>query len=312
MLQRIGSWAFALALTVPALSIRAAEPDVPVLPDPALLPMWEKGLDLEHQKSPEAILASAGIYEVLAAKAPDSAFLRWRLARNYWRYAERLPVSDKAGRLEYLSLSQARAEEGLAIDPQCGECVLWKVASMGRIATTGGAIHSAGQAAEIAALIEYGISLRPAHADGPRNSSLANLYYAGAAFHRLMPDWFWLGVVIGVRGDNHKALDYIHKAIELNAGRVDYQVELGAVLLCIGTEESDPARIAEGLDALRRAEALEDFQTTDAMDRQHAAILLREPERACGYSRDGWVEVSQAGELAHEASILDVSAGPAQ
>jgi hypothetical protein len=307
VLPRIGLWALAVALAAPVLLARAAELDSPELPDPALLAVWENGLALEHH---EALLESAAIYEVLAAKAPASAFLRWRLARNYWRYAERLPATDRAGRLEYFTLSRERAEQGLAIDPECGECVLWKVASMGRLATTAGAVQAAGQAAEIAELIEYGISLRPAHSDGPRNSSLANLYYAGSAFHRLLPDWFWLGLVIGVRGDNHKALDYIRKAIELNADRVDYQVELGAVLLCIGTEEDDPERLAEGFDALRHAETLEDFQSTDAQDRQHAAILMREPERACGYSRDGWVDVSAAGELAHEAAIVDVSSGP--
>ena len=42
---------------------------MPALPDPTLLPVWEKGLDLEHR---EALLESAAVYEVLAAQAPDA------------------------------------------------------------------------------------------------------------------------------------------------------------------------------------------------------------------------------------------------
>ena len=77
MLQRIGLWAFALALAVPAVSIRAAEPDVPVLPDPALLPMWEKGLDLEHQKDPEAHSPYTAALALLALLELREAGLPW-------------------------------------------------------------------------------------------------------------------------------------------------------------------------------------------------------------------------------------------
>jgi hypothetical protein len=112
---------------------------------------------------------------------------------------------------------------------ECGECVLWKLAAMGRLATTGGVMHSMGTAAPIADMIDRGIELEPTHDDGRTNVSLANLYYAGAAFYRIVPDRFWMNWVVGVRGDKERSLEYIQKALEISEPRVDYQVEFGAI-----------------------------------------------------------------------------------
>lgn len=260
-------------------------------PDPVVRALWSEGVEFEVR---EALVESSRRYEEIAVRLPRSAFIRWRLSRNYWRLGERLPVEDKAGRLDLFVVADGWADQALSLDPECGECVMWKLSSLGRIATTRGVVQSARAAPEIARLIDRGIALRPTHADGPDNVTLANLYYAGAAFYRVVPDWWWLPLVIGVRGDNHKALDYIHKAIEISGRRLDYQVEMGAVLLCIGTDDEDPARIEEGKEILRRAVELDGFQTTDESDREHARVLLREPDRACGYSRDGWIELEEA------------------
>jgi tetratricopeptide (TPR) repeat protein len=278
------AWAAGLAPRgVPAASFASG--------DPALDALWEQGLELEKR---EALLESSVRYEAIAAAVPDSAFIRWRIARNYWRHGERLPVQDKKGRLRWFRAAERWADESLELDPECGECVLWKLASIGRVATTGNVIQAASRASAIAELIERGIELEPGHADNPQNVTLANLYYAGSAFYRVVPDWFWLSMVIGVRGDNARALEYIDKAIEISPGRLDYQVERGAVLLCMGTDGSDPERIEEGRRVMRHAVDLDNFQTTDAYDRAHARIMLEEPERACGYSRDGWIEFSES------------------
>jgi hypothetical protein len=98
--------------------------------------------------------------------------------------------------------------------------------------------------------------------------------------------------VIGVQGDKQRSLEYIHKALEISEPRVDYQVELGAVLLCMGHELRDPQRIEEGRRALRDAMGIPHFQVTDSIDIEHARVLMSEPQRACSYSRDGWLEVS--------------------
>lgn len=284
-------WAAAVALVLPLLfAAGVARAQWPPL-EPVLRTAWEDGLTFERQ---ERLRESTERYELLARALPDSATIRWRLARNMWRIGERLPLDDKQGRMEAFTEAERWADESLRLDPRCGECVLWKIAAMGRIATTGNVVEAASKAKEIGKLIERGIALHPSHVDSDRNQTLANLYYAGAAFYRVVPDWFWLQYVIGVRGDNHRALQYIDHAIQITGDRLDYEVERGAVLLCIGNDESDPQRIAEGVATLERAVELENFQSTDSYDRQHAHILMEHPERACGYSRDGWIDLAKA------------------
>src|SRR5512134_2953375 len=74
---------------LPADMARAAD-------DPTLRALWTEGLEFERR---ESLLESTRCYETLAEALPGSAFIRWRIARNYWRYAERLASDDKAGRL---------------------------------------------------------------------------------------------------------------------------------------------------------------------------------------------------------------------
>jgi tetratricopeptide (TPR) repeat protein len=274
---------------LPAVS--AAPPEHLGPAAPPLRESWGRAVALEQE---EELLESTRLWEALADSFPHSAHVRWRIARNHWRYAERLPVYDKDRRMHHFRLAERWADAALEADPECGECVLWKLAALGRQATTGGVVRAAGTAPEIARLIERGIALEPSHADSSSNVTLANLYYAGSAFYRVVPDWFWLEWLIGVRGDRQRALEYIRKALEITATRVDYQVELGAVLLCIGHEERDEARLAEGRAALRGAMALEHFQSTDRIDLDHAAVLLDDPSRACTYSRDGWIDLREA------------------
>jgi hypothetical protein len=254
--------------------------------------LWRQGVDFERR---EVLLESARRYEAIAQRLPDSSTIRWRIARNYWRHAEGLSVDDKDGRMRYFGLADDWADRSLAIDAECAGCVLWKLASKGRLATTGGVMTQLGAASEIADMIERGIALEPTHLDeGGWNSTLGNLYYAGAAFYRIVPEWFWVKWMIGVRGDKERSLDYIRKALAITEGRVDYQVEHGAVLLCLGHDRGEPARIEEGRGVLEKAMTLETFQGTDALDLEHARILLDHPDRACGYSRDGWIDLSRA------------------
>ncbi len=262
--------------------------------DERIRQLWREGVELEWRDDPEALLESSRRYERIAEALPESAFIRWRLSRNYWRYGEKLPMSDKRQRLHVFGLAVRWADDAIAVDERCGECFFWKAASLGRLATTRGVVQAAGSASTIVKLLERGIELRPTHSDGPQNHTLGNLYYAASAFYRVVPDWWWLSLVLGVRGDNHRALGYIEEAIEISSQRLDYQVERGAVLLCIGHEEKDPARIAEGRQVLRAAMKLQNFQSTDSFDREHARILIDEPSRSCGYSRDGWIDLEEA------------------
>jgi len=256
-------------------------------PPPVVEALWIEGLQFERR---EDLLASSQRYEVIAQALPESPFIHWRISRNYWRYAERLAPTEKRERIHHFEIADDWATRSLELDPDCGECTLWKLASMGRLATTAGVFEAIHLAATIANLIERGIALNPTHSDGRANVTLANLYYAGAAFYRIVPDHFWARWVIGVQGDKRRSLEYIRKALSISDPRVDYQVELGAVLLCMGHQLGEPQRIEEGRRALRGAMDIPHFQGTDPMDIENARALMAEPHRACSYSRDGWLE----------------------
>ncbi|MEE3326497.1 MAG: hypothetical protein VX252_04135, partial [Myxococcota bacterium] len=75
---------------------------------------------------------------------------------------------------------------------------------------------------------------------------------------------------------------------------------------CLGTVERQSERLVEGKRVLRIAMELPDYLRTDAVDREHAQVLLGAPEKACGYSRDGFIDVDALGEQARagEADAL--------
>jgi len=306
-------WAAAAILAATALtpallpgSVRADDPDIPPaihelqdypyfsqLPganDPETAKRWVQGLALERDTK---LLESNAVYEEIAEDHPDDAHTYWRIARNYWRHGELLPLDEKDERLKYFKLGRDWADRSLKLDPDCGPCHLFKYASMGRIATTQGIFTAARYASEMRDLLERGIELRPTYSDTPWNTTLGNLYFAGGQFYRITPDWFWLSWVIGVRGDKEKSVEYMRKANEITPYRIDYHKELGASLLCLGTEEDEPELIEEGIAVLKRIPDLRNLRTTDAMDREHALELIASPDRACGYSRDGWIEVDE-------------------
>ena len=145
------------------------------------------------------------------------------------------------------------AERGIEANPDCGECMLWKFSSMGRLATTRD-IWSAGRQLPImAALLDRGIALEPSYADNENNSVLGNLHYSSAIFYRILPDWIFLKWFFGVRGDKERSLRHIKTALSLHPDRLEYRVELGSQLLCLGTSKKDRGRLERGLEVLREA-----------------------------------------------------------
>ena len=155
---------------------------------PAEVEQWNEGLALETR---ESFAASNQHYEALANAHPDSDFLAWHVARNHWRRGERLPIDAKEERRAAFAAAREWAERSLAQDPRCGECVFWTVVSIGRLATTQGVLTSARVAAPMADLFERGIALAPTSRDNEWNTTLGNLYFAAAAFYRVLPEGAW-------------------------------------------------------------------------------------------------------------------------
>jgi tetratricopeptide (TPR) repeat protein len=288
-------WLRAAAAAICAASATGAaapEPPAPIAAldlSPAQARLWSEGLALETS---ESFTASNERYEALAAAHPESVFLAWRVARNHWRYGERLPIDAKDERRAAFARALEWAERSLARDPDCGECVFWTMVSIARLGTTDGTVASARRAARMAELIDRGIALQPTTRDNEWNTTLGNIYYAASAFYRVVPDWPGIALVIGVRGDKDRALDYIERAIAISPMRVDYRLERGVVLTCIGVERSDAAALERGRRELEQSRGMPHYLGTDAVDQHNAEILLAKPELACSYQRDGFMDYS--------------------
>lgn len=251
---------------------------------------WREGRALEIA---ERFLEAAQLHEALVASQPQAAYGYWKVSRNLWRHAEGLPVEAKQERMALFVQADDWATRGLAVDPDCAPCMLWKFGAMGRIATTRGVMQSLAMGREMRGLLERGIAARPTFADTPTNSTLGNLYYASAVFHRVVPEWTWLEWIVGVKGDLDHSLEMIRSAVELAPERIDYLVEYGAVLHCYADRRDEAWAGQEAERVLGRAIGLEPAIGTDPIDQQHARVLLAAPDRSCGYSRDGWIDTSR-------------------
>jgi hypothetical protein len=230
-------------------------------------------------------------YQDLARTASGDPDPWWRAARCEWLGAEILPLEDKERRIAHFTRAEALAAEGLAAEADCAECMLWKFTSMGRLRTTRGLIAGLRGTGEMAALLERGIALAPTQRDSVDNSTLGNLHYSSAIFYRVVPDWVWLGWLLGVRGDKERALEHARTALALHPARLDFQVEVGSQLLCLGSAEDAPDRFAEGRRILTGLLGAPTHSIRDERQVQAAAIMLEAPEKSCGFTGDAWLEI---------------------
>jgi hypothetical protein len=81
--------------------------------------------------------------------------------------------------------------------------------------------------------------------------------------------------VLGVRGDKQRSVECSRRAVAISPTRLDYHVELGAGLLCLGTKEQRAELVREGLAVLRHSQTLVPFPEV-RLDRSYA----RPPDRA--------------------------------
>jgi hypothetical protein len=224
----------------------------------------------------------------------------WRAARAEWLSGEMLPLGDDDAKVERFERAASLAQRGIDANPECGECMMWKFSAMARLATTRGLMTAVRQAREMNRLLERGIELEPTHTDGPGSSTLGNLYYASANWNRVVPDSIWVKWLVGVRGDREKGLAHSRKALELHPDRLDYRVEVGTQLLCIGTEKKKPARLEEGIAMLESIADRPGHNEDERREIFFAKQLLEDPDKACGYTGDKLVDLEAEREQAED------------
>jgi len=272
--------------------------------------MWRETARLEGE---DQFLASVHILEELVLLFPADPHPYWRIAKNYTRLADSLPPTEKDQRTTYFTLAEHWADRGLDVDPECGECCLYKVGGLGGRLKARGMLAAAADAPRIAELLERGIALLSVRPDHHVNPELEELYYAAAQFYRTVPEWFWLDWILGVKGSRRRAVEYMRRANEISTNiagpRLEFLVDLGVSLICLGEEDKEPALAAEGLDVLQQVIVLGPLEPTSRVSVQHAEILIAEPSKACGYLRHEWADKPRSPSPAQNAES-DPHPGP--
>lgn len=254
-----------------------------------------------HSAEAAADLAvAARLFERIVQQEDSPPHAHWRAARATWLLGESLPLEASERRLVHFRRALTLSDRGLEADPECAGCMLWKFTAMGRVRTTEGIWTGIRQVPEMAELLDRGIELQPSYRDGDRNSTLGNLHYSSAIFYRLVPEWWWIRWIIGVKGDKDRALAHSRAALLLHPNRLDYQIEVATQLLCIGTSRGDDTSLQAGLDDLRVAVAREAQNPDDAREIRFGERMLEQPEIACSYSGDQILELDERS--AREAS----------
>jgi hypothetical protein len=235
-----------------------------------------------------------------AATTPDLEPYRhayWRTARAYWLAADSLELVERDRRREHLSRAIEFTDRGISVDPDCAACMLWKFNAMGRRLQIDGLYSSLRNVRTMARLLDQGIALRPDFREGERSSTLGNLHYVSAVFYRVLPDWFWLKWILGIRGDKQRALEHARTALALHQSRIDYRVEVGSQLMCLGATKKDPKRLAEGRQVLAEASTIQPRNLDDKREIAAAHVMIAAPKRACSYAGAEWIEINEGGAI---------------
>jgi hypothetical protein len=248
----------------------------------AAAPPLGVALRAEHEKLERSgdELGAAALLEHALADAPEDATLHWRIARHLVRHAEAHPELPAAERGQLYQRAREWAHAGRTLAPECAECCLYEFAGTARLATAGALTEAVGTVREAGRLLAECLANPPSWRDRS-GSEEAALYYGASVYYRLMPDSEVMRWATGQRSDAARAVEFARRAVELEAERPRYRLELGAALLCDGARRTDRAAIAEGRRWLAEAAATEGDDATRARE-----LLTKAPRRGCKLSHD--------------------------
>lgn len=232
---------------------------------------------------------------------PKMAELYWRKARNDYDRIELIPRNKKPSKDQLIAryrTMERQADQCIALAPNDGCCYQWKGIAMGRRGTTQGVLSSLKEAPDLERAFLKAEKLAPQYrAENGTANALGDTYDGLGQFYRVVPEWlctFGIKQIVGVCGDLKKSVAYHRKAVAREPKRIEYQKDLAVALLCYGQKHDDQSAVAEGKKILAALQALPNVKYSDPIDKEHAKMLLQNPDLACGYSRDAQQEQSQS------------------
>ncbi|MEW5852812.1 MAG: hypothetical protein AB2A00_28775 [Myxococcota bacterium] len=217
--------------------------------------------------------------------------VQWRLAQaimGYYEFHREAPDKEK--------LRGYTAAERLMRDCQARKgpphCEFFLGAAIGRQATVKGVMSSLRALRPIEGVWLTGLERSKNRPDLLLDGSPIEsyFYYALGALYRILPDWWIIKVITGVRGDLDKSISMLRKAVAMRPDTATW-LELGVALTCSGHKRDNPAHLSEGKKILQDVIGMPRKAEYDAVDQQAARHILEHPRSACGYSRDKMQDV---------------------
>ncbi len=223
------------------------------------------------------------------ALAPDDAHLYGHAARFLYEIAEL--KGKRAPRAERRALYREMLrllEEGLRKEPGHPFLLFGLGLAKARLGTTDGVLASLWMARSIdeswRAAIAGGFAYKSANGE---NQLPCDAMVALGIMRRMIPDWWIVGAIAGVRGNLDASLALLDDADRCAPGRNRTLKERAATLLCMGTRRTDARRLDEGRTLAARVAAMAPTTGTERIDVADARALASDPTLACAYSRDG-------------------------
>ncbi|MEC7946294.1 MAG: hypothetical protein VX265_01930 [Myxococcota bacterium] len=260
---------------------------------PALPPLVAEGEDLWAAGD---FGASNSVLDRHLVASPGDAEAIWRRARNIYSEGEMLAEqgATPAERILMYEKMEQLVTVGLDKNPGHGALLHWYGTAMGRKATAKGVLSSLFMADDIEdAWMKAANAGYTYRASNDTSSLPGDVYFALGQFYRLCPDWTVVKLLTGTKGDIDKSISWLRKAVQDSPQRIEVQKELGVSLLCKAHRDGDAASASEGRRWLNKAAALPVQKKTDEVDKRQIPVILARPMEACGYSRDGWQDVSR-------------------
>ncbi|MBW2241038.1 MAG: hypothetical protein JRH01_03555 [Deltaproteobacteria bacterium] len=256
--------------------------------DPRISRLWAETVEAERIRD---VGHAAELKRRVLELLPGDVHTRWRLARDLLNLGEAMPADQKRERLRIYREARALASSAAGADPDCVECCFYDFAATSRIATIKGALRSISLIKASGHVLERCLAMEPSvWSDTDWNHERGNLYYGAAVYYRMVPDTWWMERLLGFRGDKRAAVQLARQAYEVTPSRIDYRVELGVALICLGNATDEDAARAEGMALLGDLDELSMRLATDPLDILRAAEVRAEPDGACGNARSFEIE----------------------
>ncbi len=256
--------------------------------------LFESAVKLADEEKYEE---SNKIFMQIAKKSPNHPDVYWKISMNFYDIGERIDIEkDKDGKMDMYLKAEEWGQKGYDKNPGLADNTFWTAVGLSQQAQTRGIASTLLSDRTLAKRIEdmytLAINAKEFHYVEKNSNTIASAHFALGQFYRKIPDSFFVGLLMGTRGDMDKAVEHAAKAVEMFPNNVEFTKEAGVARLCRGMREDDDKDIAEAEKYLNKVLTLEPETVIDEIDHADAKRLLGDHSLACGYSRVQQEEVS--------------------